>query len=81
MRDATWVLVMESGSGFAILDSLEVEIPGLEGLGQGGGSALSTVPNSLESWTEESRVLDGDSVHDCTTVCKPEFLYVIEMKS
>jgi len=78
MRDATRVLVMDSGSGFAILDSLEDEIPGLEGLGQGGGSALSTVPNALVRWTEESRVLDGDSLHDCMTVCKPELLDVIE---
>jgi len=78
MRDATRVLVMDSGSGFAILDSLEDEIPGLEGLGQGGGSALSTVPNALVRWTEESRVLDGDSLHDCMTVCKPPLLDVIE---
>merc|ERR1711892_591093 len=78
MRDATRVLVMDSGSGFAILDSLEDEIPGLEGLGQGGGSALSTVPNALVRWTEESRVLDGDSLHDCMTVCKPDVLVVIE---
>jgi len=78
MRDATRVLVMDSGSGFAILDSLEDEIPGLEGLGQGGGSALSTVPNALVRWTEESRVLDGDSLHDCMTVCKPAVLDVIE---
>jgi len=78
MRDATRVLVMDSGSGFAILDSLEDEIPGLEGLGQGGGSALSTVPNALVRWTEESRVLDGDSLHDCMTVCKPDVLDVIE---
>merc|ERR1711972_269634 len=78
MRDATRVLVMDSGSGFAILDSLEDEIPGLDGLGQGGGSALSTVPNALVRWTEESRVLDGDSLHDCMTVCKPALLEVIE---
>ena len=74
IRDATRVLVMESGSGF---DSLEDEIPGMEGLGQGGGSALSTVPNALVRWTEESRVLDGDSLQDCMTVCKPELWDVI----
>ena len=47
IRDATRVLVMDQG--FAILDSLEDEIPGLEGglLGQAGGSALATVPNAL----------------------------------
>ena len=41
------MLVMDQG--FAILDSLEDEIPGLEGglLGQAGGSALATVPNAL----------------------------------
>merc|ERR1712066_403547 len=78
MRDATRVLVMDSGSGFAILDSLEDEIPGLEGLGQGGGSALSTIPNALVRWNEESRVLDGDSLHDCMTVCKPDILEVVE---
>merc|ERR1712173_312911 len=78
IRDATRELVMDQG--FAILDSLEDEIPGLEGglLGQAGGSALSTVPNALVRWTEESRVLDGDSLHDCMTVCKPGLLDVIE---
>ena len=53
-------------------------IPGLEGLEHCGGSALSTVPNTLVRWTEESRVLDGDSQHDCMTVCKPGLLDVIE---
>merc|ERR1712088_160395 len=78
MRDATRVLVMDQG--FAILDSLEDEIPGLEGglLGQAGGSALATVPNALVRWTEESRVLDGDSLHDCMTACKPDILTVVE---
>merc|ERR1719361_1037233 len=78
MRDATRVLVMDQG--FAILDSLEDEIPGLEGglLGQAGGSALATVPNALVRWTEESRVLDGDSLHDCMTACKPDILSVVE---
>ena len=77
-RDATRVLVMDQG--FAILDSLEDEIPGLESgiLGQGGGSALATVPNALVRWTEESRVLDGDSLHDCMTGCKPDILEVVE---
>ena len=43
---------------------------------QGTGSALATVPNALVRWTEESRVLDGDSLHDCMTACKPEILEV-----
>ena len=29
-------------------------------------------------WTEESRVLDGDSLHDCMTACKPDILTVVE---
>jgi hypothetical protein len=36
------------------------------------------VPNALVRWTEESRVLDGDSLHDCMTGCKPDILEVVE---
>jgi len=78
LQDAR-VLVMDSG--FAILDSLEDEIPGLESgglLGTTGGSALSTVPSALVRWSEESRVLDGDSAHDCVTVLKPALLTVVD---
>ena len=37
-------------------------------------------PNNMISprWTEESRVLDGDSLHDCMTACKPDILSVVE---
>ena len=38
----------------------------------GGVNSLSGVPNTLARWTEEAKVLDGDSVHDCLA-CK--FLY------
>ncbi|XP_076447673.1 E3 ubiquitin-protein ligase HUWE1-like isoform X2 [Babylonia areolata] len=38
----------------------------------GGSGVLSSIPSTLTRWTEEARVLDGDSVHDCTTVVKPE---------
>ena len=41
-------------------------------------SALNNVPNALVRWTEESRVIDGDSLHDCVTVCKPEILDEVE---
>ena len=33
----------------------------------GGSGVLSTIPSTLIRWTEEARVLDGDSVHDCVT--------------
>ena len=72
--ESTRVLVMDSG--FAILDADEVN--GFDGIGQASGSALSSIPNALLRWNEESRVLDGDSLHDCMTVCKPDILEVVE---
>ena len=45
--------------------------------GVGGGSAsLTTIPNARVRWTDESRVLDGNSVHDCVTALKPSLLEV-----
>ena len=35
--------------------------------GGGGTGVLSTVPSALTRWTEEARVLDGNSMHDCVT--------------
>lgn len=32
-----------------------------------GGAALGTIPSALARWTEECRVLDGESMHDCVT--------------
>ena len=32
-----------------------------------GSGVLSGVPTALSRWTEESHVLDGDSMHDCVT--------------
>merc|ERR1712155_412343 len=72
--ESTRVLVMDSG--FAILDS--DEISGFDGIGQSSGTALSSIPSALVRWNEESRVLDGDSLHDCMTVCKPDILDVVE---
>ena len=75
LRDAR-VVVMDSA--FAIFDGLDDEMPGVEsGLLGGANTSLSTVPNALVRWTEESRVLDGDSVHDCVTAIKPSLLEVI----
>ena len=66
--------------GFAILDSLENEMPDLSDgvLGAGGRAALSTIPSALVRWDEESRVIDGDSRHDCVTALKPAIVDVIE---
>lgn len=30
-----------------------------------GVGTLSSVPNTLNRWTEEAKVLDGDSIYDC----------------
>lgn len=37
--------------------------------GDGGSSqgVLSQVPSALNRWTEEARVLDGESLHDAIT--------------
>ena len=66
--------------GYAILDSLENELPDVDNsiMGSGGRAALSTIPSALVRWNEESRVIDGDSMHDCVTALKPKILEVIE---
>ncbi|XP_060587198.1 E3 ubiquitin-protein ligase HUWE1-like isoform X3 [Ruditapes philippinarum] len=49
----------------------------------GGGmgiGTLSSVPNTLNRWTEEAKVLDGDSIHDCMAAIKPEIIEVLEKK-
>lgn len=43
-----------------------------------GEGALCTVPSALARWREESRVLDGESMHDCLTVLKPEIISTLE---
>lgn len=35
--------------------------------GSAGSGVLACVPSTLARWTEEARVLDGDSIHDCVT--------------
>ncbi|XP_053377275.1 E3 ubiquitin-protein ligase HUWE1-like isoform X3 [Mercenaria mercenaria] len=49
------------------------------GGGMGVGT-LSSVPNTLTRWTEEAKVLDGDSIHDCMAAIKPEIIEVLEKK-
>lgn len=41
-------------------------------------SALGVIPSAMVRWTEESRVLDGDSMHDCVASIKPEIIEVWE---
>lgn len=41
-----------------------------------GGSG--TVPTAHSRWIEESRVLDGDSLHDCVALLKPEIIPHLE---
>ena len=90
LHDARVVLLEPTGAGGAmdfdttitILDGLDDELAGgvdggLLG-GSTGGSSLTTIPNALVRWTDESRVLDGESVHDCVTAIKPDLLEVIE---
>ncbi|KAK3102129.1 hypothetical protein FSP39_009035 [Pinctada imbricata] len=46
-----------------------------------GGSysgVLTNVPSTLTRWTEEAKVLDGDSVHDCITALKPDIIECLE---
>ncbi len=72
--------------GFAILDQLGIDndLGDLDGgnsvLGGAGGvrAALSSIPSALIRWNEESRVIDGESVHDCVTALKPSILEVVE---
>lgn len=35
--------------------------------GASGSGLLTLVPSTMNRWTEEAKVLDGDSVHDCVT--------------
>ncbi|KAI1287400.1 E3 ubiquitin-protein ligase HUWE1 [Halotydeus destructor] len=50
------------------------------GLGNGASSTLSSIPSAMLRWTEESRVLDGDSMHDCVASIKPAIIELIEKK-
>lgn len=44
----------------------------------GPSNTLASIPSALARWTEESRVLDGDSVHECVTGLKPSIISVLE---
>lgn len=46
--------------------------------GSSGSGMLSLIPSTLTRWSEEAKVLDGDSVHDCVTALKPEITEELE---
>ncbi|KAG1657518.1 E3 ubiquitin-protein ligase HUWE1 [Nymphon striatum] len=41
-------------------------------------NAVTAIPSASVRWAEESRVLDGDSIHDCVACVKPEIIEVLE---
>lgn len=58
---------------------IEMQDHGGTVMNNGGSSAsLSNVPNALSRWTEETRVLEADSMHDAVTVVKPALMAVLE---
>ncbi|XP_061178702.1 E3 ubiquitin-protein ligase HUWE1-like [Saccostrea echinata] len=48
--------------------------------GPGGSGVLTYIPSTLTRWTEEAKVLDGDSIHDCVTALKPGLIDYLEKK-
>ncbi|MPC13905.1 E3 ubiquitin-protein ligase HUWE1 [Portunus trituberculatus] len=58
---------------------IELQDHGGNVMNNGGQTAsLSSVPNALSRWTEETRVLEADSMHDAVTVVKPALMAVLE---
>ncbi|XP_042241661.1 E3 ubiquitin-protein ligase HUWE1-like isoform X2 [Homarus americanus] len=58
---------------------IEMQDHGGTVMNNGGSSAsLANVPNALSRWTEETRVLEADSMHDAVTVVKPALMAVLE---
>jgi len=43
-----------------------------------GSGVLGSIPTALCRWTEEAKVLDGDSMHDCVTVIKGPIIEELE---
>ncbi|XP_064483541.1 E3 ubiquitin-protein ligase HUWE1-like isoform X1 [Ornithodoros turicata] len=74
--------VVFANSDFRILatdeDIFEIQDQGTFVSSGGGTGTLANIPTALVRWTEESRVLDGDSMHDCVTGLKPAILEVLE---
>ncbi len=66
--------------GYAIMESFDNAVSDLDNgdLGSSGRDALNSIPTASHRWNEESRVIDGDSMHDCVTALKPSILEVVE---
>jgi E3 ubiquitin-protein ligase HUWE1 len=47
-------------------------------VGQSSNNPMGNIPSAMLRWTEESRVLDGDSMHDCVACLRPEIIEVWE---
>lgn len=43
-----------------------------------GTSTLSSIPSAMQRWNDESRVLDGDSLHDCVLLIKADVVETLE---
>ncbi|GFY42597.1 e3 ubiquitin-protein ligase HUWE1 [Trichonephila inaurata madagascariensis] len=73
--------VVFANSDFRILatedDVFEIQDQSSNLTGDHSGT-LSAIPTTLNRWAEESRVLDGDSIHDCLTGLKPSIIKCLE---
>ncbi|GFQ86462.1 e3 ubiquitin-protein ligase HUWE1 [Trichonephila clavata] len=73
--------VVFANSDFRILatedDVFEIQDQSSNLTGDHSGT-LSAIPTTLNRWAEESRVLDGDSIHDCVTGLKPSIIKCLE---
>ena len=72
--------VILAGSDFHILATEEdfIELHNPNFISGSTHNTLSAVPSAMLRWTEESRVLDGDSLHDCVALIKAEIFECLE---
>ncbi|XP_028966633.1 E3 ubiquitin-protein ligase HUWE1 [Galendromus occidentalis] len=59
------------------VDLYDENVPGSSSQRNAAGGS-GTVPAAHTRWIEESRVLDGDSLHDCVALLKPEIISHLE---
>ncbi|XP_054708625.1 E3 ubiquitin-protein ligase HUWE1-like [Uloborus diversus] len=73
--------VVFANSDFRILatedEVFEIQEQSSNVSGENSGT-LAAIPSPLNRWAEESRVLDGDSIHDCVTGLKPTIIKCLE---